>query len=68
MSLVDQVKNVLSKPEFEHVRRDAAPMQELYREMERQGYTAKQGYTIAPLDGLATQPPAKTFSSYYAKR
>lgn len=68
MGIVEQVIDVLNNAEFAHVRQQAEPMQALYREMERQGYTEKQGYTIAPVDGLLKSSEDRSFSSYHTRR
>lgn len=61
MSLVDQIKEIVTDPALEGVREQVASMQALYQEMERLGFTEKQGYTIASMDALTSSSSRQPF-------
>lgn len=63
MSIATAIADVLESPELAAVRAEAQPMQRLYEEMERQGYAAKQGYTIASMDQLSGMKAAPSESA-----
>lgn len=50
MSIVEQVKEVMSNQDLKEVKENSDEMLKLYQEMERQGYAFKQGYTLEPTE------------------
>lgn len=60
MSIVEQLNAVIANDALNGVKAQSAPMHAIYLEMERKGYTSKQGYTISSMDVLAVAPKPET--------
>jgi hypothetical protein len=56
MTIVEQINAVMANDALDGVKAQSAPMHAIYLEMERNGYTSKQGYTISSMDMLAIAP------------